>query len=162
MKDGCCSITLGKVDVLTIHNGRCYARPWNDVITLLKVRISFGKWLEIVNAISPSPTNIRFASCFWLMAERRNVGRNPPQPGRKKKREIPLVRRWRGFYQLHPINPQWAAIWAELKRLFNNCAIHKKVIKRWVQLNVISTYLSKAKFFYQKFFSVFFFRYRMG
>ena len=27
MKDGCCSITLGNVDVLTIHNGRCYARP---------------------------------------------------------------------------------------------------------------------------------------
>ena len=27
MKDGCCSIILRNVDVLTIHNGRCYARP---------------------------------------------------------------------------------------------------------------------------------------
>ena len=28
MKDGCYSITLRNVDVLTIHNGRCYARPF--------------------------------------------------------------------------------------------------------------------------------------
>ena len=32
MKDGCCSITLRNVDVLTIHNGRCYARPFETVL----------------------------------------------------------------------------------------------------------------------------------